>query len=127
MLNFTPENVIQYEKLNETHNCQLIRSEGSCQRVWNHRLVKSPDSSYQCSGRKEYSGSLKRSITVLPQSIINMIRAKFGRDEIYAGDCAYLAGSIGIGEATVKRMLGLVGEKERNRIPHVGTMDILAN
>lgn len=65
---------------------------------------------------------------MLPQSIINMILAKYGKDEIYSADCASLAGSIGLGETTLKRMLGLVGENspERNRTPHVSTMDILA-
>lgn len=65
---------------------------------------------------------------MLPQSIISKILAKYGKDEVYSGDCAYLAGKIGIGETTLKRMLGLVGENspERNRIPHVSTMDILA-
>lgn len=47
---------------------------------------------------------------MLPQSIISKILAKYGKDEVYSGDCAYLAGKIGIGETTLKRMLGLVGE-----------------
>lgn len=65
---------------------------------------------------------------MLPQSIISMILAKYGKDEVYSADCASLAGKIGIGETTVKRMLGLVGENspERNRTPHVSTMDLLA-
>ena len=65
---------------------------------------------------------------MLPQSIISKILAKYGKDEVYSADCASLAGSIGIGETTVKRMLGLVGENspERKRVPHVSTMDILA-
>lgn len=65
---------------------------------------------------------------MLPQSIIQKILAKYGKDEVYSADCASLAGEIGIGETTVKRMLGLVGETspERNRTPHVSTMDILA-
>lgn len=65
---------------------------------------------------------------MLPQSIISKILAKYGKDEVYSADCASLAGEIGIGETTVKRMLGLVGENspERNRTPHVSTMDILA-
>lgn len=65
---------------------------------------------------------------MLPQSIISKILAKYGKDEVYSADCASLAGKIGIGETTVKRMLGLVGENspERNRTPHVSTMDILA-
>lgn len=65
---------------------------------------------------------------MLPQSIISKILAKYGKDEIYSADCAPLAGEIGVSETTVKRMLGLVGENspERNRTPHVSTMDILA-
>lgn len=65
---------------------------------------------------------------MLPQSIISKILAKYGKDEVYSADCASLAGSIGIGETTVKRMLGLVGENspEKRRTPHVSTMDILA-
>lgn len=65
---------------------------------------------------------------MLPQSIISKILAKYGKDEVYSADCASLAGKIGIGETTVKRMLGLVGENspERNRTPHISTMDILA-
>lgn len=65
---------------------------------------------------------------MLPQSIISKILAKYGKDEVYSADCASLAGSIGLGETTLKRMLGLVGENspERNRTPHVSTMDILA-
>lgn len=65
---------------------------------------------------------------MLPQSIINKILAKYGKDEVYSSDCASLAGSIGIGETTVKRMLGLVGENspEKRRTPHVSTMDVLS-
>lgn len=65
---------------------------------------------------------------MLPQSIISKILARYGKDEIYSGDCASLAGAIGVSETTVKRMLGLVGENspERHRTPHVSTMDILA-
>lgn len=65
---------------------------------------------------------------MLPQSIINKILAKYGKDEVYSADCAPLAAEIGIGETTVKRMLGLVGDKspEKKRTPHVSTMDIVA-
>ncbi len=65
---------------------------------------------------------------MLPQSIISKILAKYGKDEVNSADCASLAGSIGIGETTVKRMLGLVGENsvEKFRTPHVSTMDILS-
>lgn len=64
---------------------------------------------------------------MLSHSIIKMIEEKYGK-KIYSGDCASLAMGIGIGETTVKRMLGLVGEDspERRRTPHVSTMDILA-
>lgn len=65
---------------------------------------------------------------MLPQSIIQKILAKYGKDQVYSADCASLAGEIGLSETTLKRMLGLVGESspERNRTPHVSTMDILA-
>lgn len=65
---------------------------------------------------------------MLPPSIIQKILAKYGKEKVYSADCASLADKIGIGETTVKRMLGLVGETspERNRTPHVSTMDILA-
>lgn len=65
---------------------------------------------------------------MLSQSIIQKILAKYGKEKVYSADCASLAGKIGISETTVKRMLGLVGESspERNRTPHVSTMDILA-
>lgn len=65
---------------------------------------------------------------MLPQSIIQKILAKYGKEKVYSADCASLAGKIGISETTVKRMLGLVGDSspERNRTPHVSTMDILA-
>lgn len=65
---------------------------------------------------------------MLPQSIISKILSKYGKDEVYSADCAPLASEIGVSETTVKRMLGLVGENspEKNRTPHVSTMDILA-
>lgn len=65
---------------------------------------------------------------MLPQSIIQKILAKYGKDQVYSADCASLADKIGLSETTLKRMLGLVGENspERNRTPHVSTMDILA-
>lgn len=65
---------------------------------------------------------------MLPQSIISKILIKYGKDEVYSADCAALSESIGLGETTIKRMLGLVGESspERHRTPHVSTMDILA-
>lgn len=53
---------------------------------------------------------------------------KYGKETIYAADCAPLAGDIGVSETTVKRMFGLVGKDspERNRTPHNSTMDIVA-
>lgn len=65
---------------------------------------------------------------MLPQSIIQKILAKYGKEKVYSADCASLADKIGLSETTLKRMLGLVGENspERNRTPHVSTMDILA-
>lgn len=65
---------------------------------------------------------------MLPPVIIKMIERKFGKEKLTAGDCAFLAREIGVGEATVKRMLGLVGKDspERNRVPRGGTMDLLA-
>ena len=65
---------------------------------------------------------------MLPQSIIDKILRKYGKDRIYSGDCYPLSQQIGLSETTVKRMLGLVGadSPERNRTPHNSTMDILA-
>lgn len=65
---------------------------------------------------------------MLPQSIINKILDKYGKEKVYSADCAPIADKIGLSETTLKRMLGLVGEDspERNRTPHVSTMDILA-
>ena len=65
---------------------------------------------------------------MLPQSIIDKILAKYGKERIFSADCAPLGSAIGISETTVKRMFGLVGadSKERNRTPHNSTMDILA-
>lgn len=65
---------------------------------------------------------------MLPQSIIKKILDKYGKEKVYSADCAPIADKIGLSETTLKRMLGLVGEDspERNRTPHVSTMDILA-
>lgn len=65
---------------------------------------------------------------MLPQSILDKILAKYGKERIYSADCAPLANNIGLSETTIKRMFGLVGaeSKERNRTPHNSTMDILA-
>ena len=65
---------------------------------------------------------------MLSRTIIAKIEAKFGKENIRSGDCAALAGLIGVSETTVKRMLGLVGAEspERLRVPHRSTMDILA-
>ena len=65
---------------------------------------------------------------MLSQAIISKILAKYGKETVYSADCAPLAAMIGVSETTVKRMLGLVGQNsaERNRTPHISTMDILA-
>ncbi len=63
---------------------------------------------------------------MLSQTILDKILAKYGKETIYSADCAPLAGEIGVSEATVKRMFGLVGLTERNRTPHTSTMDIVA-
>lgn len=65
---------------------------------------------------------------MLPQSIIDMVLAKYGKHRIFSADCAPLGHEIGLSETTIKRMFGLVGpdSKERNRIPHKSTMEILA-
>ena len=65
---------------------------------------------------------------MLPQTILDKILAKYGKETIYSADCAPLADKIGISETTVKRMFGLVGKDspERNRTPHNSTMDIVA-
>ncbi|MDE6559723.1 MAG: hypothetical protein K2K29_07545, partial [Muribaculaceae bacterium] len=65
---------------------------------------------------------------MLSETIIKLIEKKFGKKNIQSGDCASLAGEIGIGQTTVKRLLGLVGENspERHRVPHTSTMDLLS-
>ncbi|MDE6273257.1 MAG: hypothetical protein K2M31_09670 [Muribaculaceae bacterium] len=65
---------------------------------------------------------------MLSNTIIRKIEEKFGKENIQSGDCAALAGSIGIGETTIKRMLGLVGDQspERNRVPRLSTYDMLS-
>lgn len=65
---------------------------------------------------------------MLPQSIIDKILTKYGKEQVYAADCLSLARKIGLSESTVKRMFGLVGadSPERRRVPHNSTMDILA-
>ncbi len=65
---------------------------------------------------------------MLPQSILDKVLAKYGKDRVFAADCAPLAAEIGISESTVKRMFGLYGatSAERGRTPHASTMDILA-
>lgn len=64
----------------------------------------------------------------MPKSIVEKILAKYGKEKLYSADCAPLAADIGVSETTIKRMLGLVGENsmEKNRTPHVSTMDILS-
>lgn len=65
---------------------------------------------------------------MLPQSIIDLIHARYGKKQIFSSDCAPLGNEIGLSETTMKRMLGLVGieSKERYRTPHPSTMEILA-
>ncbi len=65
---------------------------------------------------------------MLPKSIIDLIHERYGKKQIFSADCAPLGNEIGISETTVKRMLGLVGpeSKERYRVPHASTMEILA-
>lgn len=46
---------------------------------------------------------------MLPQSILDKILAKYGKERIYSSDCLPLAQEIGVSETTVKRMFGLVG------------------
>lgn len=65
---------------------------------------------------------------MLSKSIIEKIKKRYGKKDIHSGDCASIAMGIGIGETTVKRMLGLVGadSPERYRTPHLSTMNLLA-
>lgn len=65
---------------------------------------------------------------MLPQSIIDLIHARYGKQQIFSSDCAPLGNEIGLSETTMKRMLGLVGieSKERHRTPHPSTMELLA-
>lgn len=65
---------------------------------------------------------------MLPQSIIDKILAKYGKEQIYSADCLPLGQEMGVSPTTVKRMFGLVGadSQERNRTPHNSTMDIVA-
>lgn len=65
---------------------------------------------------------------MLPQSIIDKILTKYGKEQIFSADCAPLGNEIGLSETTIKRMFGLVGAEspERNRVPHNSTMDVLA-
>lgn len=65
---------------------------------------------------------------MLPQTILDKILTKYGKETIYSADCLSLADKIGVSETTVKRMFGLVGKSspERHRIPHNSTMDIVA-
>ena len=70
---------------------------------------------------------------MLPQSIINMIRAKYGKDEIYSADCERIADKINNGHpgpivstSTIKRLLGFAGTPETNPTPRTNTLDIVA-
>lgn len=65
---------------------------------------------------------------MLPQSIIDKILTKYGKEQIFSAGCAPLGNEIGPSETTIKRMFGLVGaeSRERNRVPHNSTMDVLA-
>lgn len=66
---------------------------------------------------------------MVPKAILDKIMTKYGKATIYAADCAPLANEMGVSEATVKRMFGLVGKdsQDRNRTHHVSTMDIVSN
>lgn len=65
---------------------------------------------------------------MLPQTILDKIMEKYGKQTIYSADCAPLAAMMGVSETTVKRMFGLVGKDspEKNRVPHNSTMDIVS-
>lgn len=70
---------------------------------------------------------------MLHKSIIDKIKAKYGRKEIYSADCELIANAINKGysgpvvsTSTIKRLLGFVGTPETAPTPRANTLDIIA-
>lgn len=72
---------------------------------------------------------------MLPLSIIEKIRLKYGVDTLYSRDCAVIAREINssyrapqISETTIKRLLGFIGadSPDRHRTPRQATLDVIA-
>lgn len=70
---------------------------------------------------------------MLHPSIINKIKAKYGRDVIYSADCEFIADAINKGHSgqivsisTIKRLLGFAGTPETAPTPRANTLDIIA-
>lgn len=70
---------------------------------------------------------------MLHKSIIEKIKAKYGRQEIYSADCELIADAINTGHAgpivstsTIKRLLGFAGTPETAPTPRANTLDIVA-
>lgn len=72
---------------------------------------------------------------MLPKSIIEKIRVKYGKERLYSSDCAGIAESMtrevkgeSISTSTIKRLLGFIGKDspDRNRTQRPATLDIIA-
>lgn len=72
---------------------------------------------------------------MFPESIIEKIRVKYGKDQLYSSDCVHIASAITdsvkgarISESTIKRALGFVGidSPDRYGVQRTNTMDIIA-
>lgn len=72
---------------------------------------------------------------MFPESIIEKIRVKYGKETLYSSDCAHIAKAIcesvkgcRISESTIKRALGFVGvdSPDRYGVQRTNTMDIIA-
>lgn len=70
---------------------------------------------------------------MLHKSIIDKIKAKYGRQVIYSADCELIADAINTGHAgpivstsTIKRLLGFAGKPETVPTPRTNTLDIIA-
>lgn len=72
---------------------------------------------------------------MLPESIIELVRIKYGKETLYSRDCFGIAQEINaayrapqISETTVKRLLGFVGatSPDRHRKQRTSTLDVVA-
>lgn len=70
---------------------------------------------------------------MLAKSIIEKIRAKYGKDQLFSADCALIANAINEGHpgpivsvSTVKRLLGFAGTPGDAPTPRNSTLDTLA-